>query len=407
MWRFGFFFHEMAFGLLSVFIPLYVMTFKDTGLLGGPLVSLGIMISVAVFFTIPASFLWGYLCDAKRQYKPFILLSFLSSALILFLLTLPFTQNIIAFFVLYVLMAVLHVAHEAPKNVLIAEHYSRDQWEGSFGLYEGLTEIGFIIGLAIGLFAFASSLSFSIVATYTLYSCSGLSLAAFFVSFFLVADPLIIFERRLVGIERKIDYIYRGVQASSRLMDGLPWDGKVKQANFTGFAFAIVLFSLASAIFFTPLPVFLKTELQLSTSLVYIIYILNSTGTMVGYFIVGRGARIMNIRKQLPRFILLRSLLLFALVTVVQFVLSPNLLTGGILLLIGFAYSGYHILMLSVSMELIPSGKSGVFDVLVGLGAASGSFLGPFLAQNLNYLLTFLIAGIVFLVAFISIKAFG
>ncbi len=404
MWRLGFFFHEIAFGLLSVFIPLYVVAFQDTSLLGGPLVALGVMTSIAVFFTIPASFLWGYLCDATRRYKAFILLSFLSSAVILFLFTLPFAQNVIVFALLYIVMQVLHVAHEAPKNVLIAEHYSREQWEGSYAFYEGLTEIGFIVGLAIGLFAFATSLSFSVVATYTLYLCSGLSIVAFLVSVFLIADPLMIFERRLVGIERKIDFTYRGVESSTRLMDGLPWDGGVKQDSFFGFAFAIVLFSLATSIFFTPLPVFLHQELQMSTSVVYVAYILNSVGATMGYFFVGRRARMMDIRKQMPRFIFLRSVLLFMLVAAVQLALSPSVLTGLILILLGFAYAAYYILMLSISMELIPSGKSGVFDVLVGLGAALGAFLGPFLASNLNYLPTFLIAGSVFLFAFITLK---
>src|SRR3989304_10545748 len=138
MWRLGFFFHEIAFGLLSVFIPLYVVAFKDTSILGGPLVALGVMTSVAIFCTIPASFIWGYLCDTTRHYKIFILFSFLSSAIILFLMTLSFAQDIILFVVLYVAMQILHVAHEAPKNVLIAEHYSRDEWEKSYGFYEGL-----------------------------------------------------------------------------------------------------------------------------------------------------------------------------------------------------------------------------------------------------------------------------
>ena len=202
MWRLGFFFHEIAFGLLSVFIPLYVTAFKDTSMLGGPLVALGVMTSLAIFCTIPASFFWGHICDATRHYKVFILLSFFSSAILLFLFTLPFAQNLIIFLVLYVVMQVLHVAHEAPKNVLIAEHYSREEWEESYAFYEGLTEIGFIIGLGIGLFAFASTFSFGAVATYALYLCSGLSLVAFLLSIALIADPLMIFERRLVGIEK-------------------------------------------------------------------------------------------------------------------------------------------------------------------------------------------------------------
>jgi MFS family permease len=404
MWRLGFFFHEIAFGLLSVFIPLYVVTFQDTSILGGPLVALGVMTSIAIFCTIPASFIWGYLCDATRHFKIFILLSFLSSALLLFLMTLSFAQNIIAFVVLYIIMQMLHVAHEAPKNVLIAEHYSRDDWEKSYGFYEGLTEIGFIVGLAVGLFAFASSLSFSALATYTLYLCSGLSVVAFVLSIFLIADPMMIFERRLVGIEKRIDYTYRGVESSSRLMDGLDGGGLLKKDRFAGFAFAIILFSLATSLFFTPLPVFLHNGLGLSESWVYVAYILNSVGATFGYFLIRGRARSMNVRKQMPRFVLLRSLVIFALVGVVQFALYPNIMTGVLLVFLGLFYAMYFILMLSLSMELIPAGKTGVFDVLVGLGAAVGSFFGPYLAETLNYLPMFLIAACVFLVAFVTLK---
>lgn len=406
MWRLGFFFHEIAFGLLSVFIPLYLVAFNDTTVLGGPLVALGIMTSAAIFCSIPASFLWGYLCDKTRHYKAFILLSFLSSAILLFLMTLPFAQNIILFVVLYVVMQVLHVAHEAPKNVLIAEHYSRDEWEKSYGIYEGFTEIGFVVGLVIGLFAFASALSFGVLANYTLYLCSALSLVAFILSVALVADPLMIFERRLVGIERKIDFACRGVQASTKLMDGLRWDGSFKKDNFLGFAFAIVLFSLATSIFFTPLPIFLNQGLQLPTSMVYVAYMLSSIGATTGYFLISRRARAMDIRRQMPRFVLFRSILIFLLVGAIQFAFSPTLITGAVLVFMGFAYGMYFIMMLSLSMELIPEGKSGLFDGLVGLGAGVGSFLGPFLADNLNYLPTFLIAAVAFLFAFLALKRF-
>lgn len=407
MWRLGFFFHEIAFGLLSVFIPLYLVAFKDTSILGGPLVALGVMTSIAIFCSIPASFLWGYLCDATRHYKVFILLSFLSSAVILFLMALPFAQNIILFVVLYVVMQVLHVAHEAPKNVLIAEHYSRDEWEKSYGFYEGLTEIGFIVGLAIGLFAFASSLSSTVLATYTLYLCSGLSVVAFILSIFMIADPLMIFERRLVSIEKKIDYTYRGIETSSKLMDGLRWDGSLKEDSFRGFALAIVLFALATSVFFTPLPIFLKQGLGLPTSMVYVAYILNSVGATAGYFLIRGRARSMDIRKQMPRFVLFRSLLIFMLVGFIQFAFSPSIMTGILLVFIGFAYAMYYIMMLSLSMELIPEGKTGFFDGLVGLGAAIGAFLGPFLAEHLNYLPTFLIAAVVFFFAFIALKLFS
>ena len=415
MWRLGFFFHEVAFGLLTVFIPLYLVAFNDTSVLGGPLVALGVMTSIAIFASIPASFLWGYLCDRTRHYKAFILLSFLSSAIILFLMALPFAQNILVFVALYVVMQVLHVSHEAPKNVLIAEHYSRDDWEKSYGFYEGLTEIGFIGGLVIGLvftlglFSFTASLSSAVLATYTLYLCSALSLVAFLLSVALIADPLLIFERRLVGIERKIDFACRGVQAYS-----IKWNGSIKQENFAGFAFAIVMFSLATTLFFTPLPVFINDVLGKdsflglpSTGIVYFAYILNSIGAMVGYFLIRNRARSMDLRRQLPRYVLFRSLLIFGLVGIVELALFPTIMTGIILIFLGFAFGMYYIMMISLSMELIPQGKAGLFDGLVGLGGGIGSFLGPFFANSLDYLPTFLIAAVAFLFAFIILKVFA
>lgn len=406
MWRLGFFFHEMAFGLLSVFIPLYVAMFQDTSALGGPLVALGVMTSLAMFLTIPASLFWGYICDKTRRYKIYILLSFLSSTIILFLLTLPFAQNIAVFVTLYIVMSVLHAAHEAPKNVLIAEHYSREEWERSFAFYEGLTEIGFFAGLILGLIAFASTLSFGVLATYTLYLCSGLSLIAFLLSVFLIADPLMIFERRLVGIEKRIDFTYRGSETASRLLDGLPLNGRFRQESFLGFGLGLVLFTLASSIFFTPLPIFFAHELSLPTSLVFLVYVVNSVGAMAGYFFVGRRAAFMDTKKQMRRMVLLRGFLVFLLVAVVQFAFSTTLLAGIILVMLGFAYALYYILLLSLSMELIPVGKNGIFDVLVGLGAAIGSFLGPFLAETLAFLPTFLIAGAIFFVSFLVLKIF-
>jgi hypothetical protein len=299
------------------------------------------------------------------------------------------------------------MAHEPPKNVLIAEHYSREEWEKSYAFYEGLTEIGFFIGLLFGLFAFALALSLGTVAIYSLYLCSILNFVAFGLSIFLIADPLMIFERRLVGMERKLDYTFRGVEASSKMMDGIPLNGRLKQESFVAFGLGLILFSLASSLFFTPLPIFFSTALSLSESQIFIIYMSSSGGAIVGYFLIGRQAAYVNERKQMRRIVLLRSLLVFLLVGVVQFAISPSVFAGVILVLMGFAYASYYILMISLSMELIPAGRSGLFDVLVGLGGATGSFFGPYLASVLGYLTLFLVAGTVFLIAYLVLKIFS
>jgi MFS family permease len=216
---------------------------------------------------------------------------------------------------------------------------------------------------------------------------------------------LMIFERRLVGMERKLDYTFRGFEASSRMMDGLPSDGSFKRDSFLGLGLGLVLFSVASSLFLTPLPIFFsEPPLALPTSLIFVVYMLSSFGAIMGYFIIGRRAAYIDAKKQMRRVVLMRSLLVFMLVAVVQFAFFPTVVAGAILVFLGFAYALYYILMISLSMELIPAGRTGLFDVLVGLGAATGSFLGPFLATLLGFLPLFAIAGAIFLFAFVVLK---
>ncbi len=396
MWRLGFFLHEIAFGLLSLFIPLYVVS----PAIGGSLVDLGIMTSAALFLAIPASFFWGYICDKTRRFKLYILFSLISATILLYLFTLA--TNILTFTVLYVVMSMFHVAHEAPKNVLIAEHYSHNEWGKSYALYEGFTEIGWLIGLLFGLFASAIVLSSS----YILLLCSGLNLAAFVLSIFLVADPILVFERRLVSIEKKLAFTYQGLDKFSKLMNGVSLRKKLKTESFFGFGMGLVLFSLASSLFFTPLPIFFVQDLAFSTSMVFMVYMLSSGGAVMGYFFAGRSASSSNAKAYMRRMVLLRSFLVFSLVVIVNFVFSTTFLASVILVLLGFAYAFYYILTLSLSMELIPAGRSGFFDGLVGLGAASGAFFGPFLAEMLGFIPQFLIASFVFFIAFLILKIF-
>jgi MFS family permease len=385
----------MAFGLLSIFIPLYVVR-----TLGGSLVELGIMAAAALLFSIPASFFWGYICDKTRRYKAYILLSFASASIIIYVFTL--TASIVLFIILYVTMSMLHVAHEAPKNVLIAEHYSRDEWEKSFASYQRLTEVGWFLGLLLGLIATTLSLS----TQYTLLLCSGLNLAAFALSIFLIADPLLIFERRLVSIEKKIDYAYRGLIVASRILEGYSPTDKLKKESFLAFGLALVFFSLASNVFLTPLPIFFAQKLALPTSMIFVIYMLNSGGAIVGYSLIRRRSMFTDSKTQIRRIVLLRSALIFLLVAAIQIAFSTTFFAALVMVLLNLAYAVYYILTISLSMELIPEGKAGIFDVLIGLGAASGSFLGPFLAQMLGFLPQFLIASAIFFLAFAILKIF-
>jgi len=404
MWRLGFFFHEMGYGLLSIFLPLYIITIDSAN----GLYYIGLFAAIALFLAIPASFLWGYLCDKTRHYKRFILLSFASSAVILYMFT--YTQNLVWLIVLYGVMSMFHMAHEAPKNVLIAELYSHQEWDRSFAFYEGFTEFGWLIGLLLGFL----TKTFGFGPTITLFVCSGLNLVAFSLSLILVRDPGLVFERSLVSMEKTVDFASRGIFVASRLLDGASITEKLKRENVNVFCAGLVLFSLATSILFTPLPVFINkvvSEASLPVGLVFAIYVLSSGGAVVGYLFAGRRSERSEGKKGLQRIVLFRGL--FAFVFIGALILSAAtsiVLATSLLILMGFLFAVFMVNTLSLSMELIPARKSGLFNVLIGVGGAFGSFIGPFIAQTFGdffgFFYVFVTAGVVFLFAYVFFKIF-
>lgn len=392
MWRLGFFFHEMAFGLLSVFLPLHIVA------IGGSLVDIGIMFAVALLLQIPASFVWGYICDKTRRYTRYILISFIALSFLLYLFTL--TTNVGLLVTLYSVMSILHVAHESPKNVLISELYSRKEWEKTFAVYGGFTKIGWLVGLLLG----ALLSVYRCAPTSMLLLCSGLNLVAFVASIVLVTDPLLVFERTLVRIERTVDFTYKGVVIATKILNGLSPKERLKRENLSAFCSGLVLFSLATRILSTPLPIFFSKELGLPASVIFAIYVLNSGGGVIGYFLVsGRSSQPAE-KSHITRIVMFRGILTFLLMTITWMPVYGVVLAAVILTLMAFAYALFLVFTLSLSMELLPTGKAGLFNVMVGIGGACGSFVGPFLAQTLGFTYIFLTAGIIFSVAYASFK---
>ncbi|MEM0050049.1 MAG: MFS transporter [Candidatus Bathyarchaeia archaeon] len=388
MWWLGFLLHEMAFGLLSVFIPLYIVA------LGGSLTQVGIMSLAAILLSIPASLLWGYLCDKSQRYKPYILLSFLTLAI--FLYTLMLIEDIGLLIALYAIMAFFHMAHEPPKNVLIAENCMRRYWKRAYALYECITEVGWLIGMLVGFYLSAQGFS----ASHILLDCSILNLIAFILSIFLIKDPVLIFERSLVKIERSIKSAYKGLIAALRATSNTG-QINIMVENSKEFYLGIIAFFMATRILFTPLPIFLSKDLALQESMVYALFCINSAGGVIGYFLADK---ISLNRGTLHRVAALRCILTLLLIAAETKQEYSTVLTAITLFSLGLAYAIFHILSLSLSMEALPEGMAGIFNVTVCLGEALGSFIGPLIAEKLGFTYLFLGASLTFLASYITLK---
>jgi hypothetical protein len=306
---------------------------------------------------------------------------------------------------LYAVLAIVHVAHEPPKNVLIAELYSHEDWERSFAFYEGFTEIGWLIGLLLG---FVLTI-LGVGPINTLLVCSGLNMVASVLSLLLIEDPAMIFERGLVSIEKTLDFASRGLFFASKIMGGMSGGERLKKENVGIFSAGLVLFSLATSILFTPMPIFVSNVVHsanLPEGVVFAIFVLSSSGAIAGYAFAGSRSDGSTGKKHLSNVVLFRGFLTFLLIVALQIATFAVTFVTGILILMGFAYALFLVYTLSLSMELVPAGKAGLFNVLIGLGSAIGAFVGPFIAQTFDFLAVFATALAIFVVAYIAFRLF-
>jgi MFS family permease len=98
--------------------------------------------------------------------------------------------------------------------------------------------------------------------------------------------------------------------------------------------------------------------------------------------------------------ILARGVLTFVLIAALLKSLLNVYLTVAVLIVMGLLFAVFTVRIESLFMELIPPGKAGLINVLMGVGAAAGSFAGPFIAEAFGFLQVFIIAGVIFLAAF-------
>ena len=394
----GFIFHKISFGLLSVLLPIYI----TQSISGGNLPVWGLIAAIATFVAIPFSFLWGYLCDITRRYRFFILLSFASVTSLLYVFSV--TTDLLLLGIVYVFIAVFQVAYEPPKNVLIAENYSHRDWKHGFANYASLTEVGWLTGLFLG---FLMTLwGFSSVTLLTI--CIVLSFASFVLSAIFVAEPALSFERGLVTIERSFSLIHRGVDLLARLNFDRYDSGELTRENVFSLCFGLVFFSLATSIFITPLPIFFASSLVLPTSTVFALFLLNSLGCLIGYVLMKRNHDNIKETSTITRVAFLRGILVFALLVVGYLSFAWSIvLSISVLAFSGFVYALYSVSVLSLSMEVIPRGKTGLFTALLGTGSGIGCLTGPMIAENFGFSYTFIVSTTCFIISYAAFKIFA
>ncbi|MEM4576271.1 MAG: MFS transporter [Candidatus Nezhaarchaeales archaeon] len=394
MWWLSFVFHEAGFNLLLIFLPLYVVA------IGGSLIDVGIMCMIGQLLVIPTSMFWGYACDKTRSYKFFILLSFLSLSVIIY--SFMIATKVSHLIILYAALFIFHSAHGPPRNVLIAELYTYEEWKRNFAVFGGFAEIGRLIGLLMGAY-----ISFSGANTASLITlCGSLHIVAFISSIVLIKDPIVILERRLVTIRKVVDFINSGVSTLCKALDGLSRTPTYRGENIKAFCSGLTFFQMASSMLFTPMPIFLSRKLALQQGMIFAVYALNSLAVILGYlYLIHRPSETVD-KTSLLKIVLLRGVLAFSMIAALSSTFSIEAITA-LLALLGYLYALFDVYVLTISMEFLPPKKVGLIDATINLGSVCGAFIGPLIADIMGFNYVFLLSGITFFASFVAFKAFN
>jgi predicted MFS family arabinose efflux permease len=183
--------------------------------------------------------------------------------------------------------------------------------------------------------------------------------------------------------------------------------GELNRENVYALCFGLMFFSLATSMFLTPLPIFFAQSLALPTSTIFALFLINSLGCLIGYVLMRRNHD--NVKETSITIVvaLIRGILVFSLLFVGYLPFTwAIVLSICVLVLSGFVYAFYSVSVLSLSMEVIPRGKTGIFTALLGAGSGIGCLTGSVIAENFGFSYTFIASATCFLSSFVVFKIF-
>ena len=376
----------VAVGLSNLLIVLFLATS-----LHGNVLQVGLLAGSTSLVLMPSMMFWGWATDRVRRFRPFLVLSFIATGTVLLLI--PTAHSATELFILAIVKSVAYAASMPSRQILMAESESHTSWRGGFARLQFLESAGETIGLGIG---FASSSVLGLETQFVL--CAALFFTSALVAAVWVRDPVLIIERRLVGIERFANTLVSAsvLVANAHVYARHTTAGSIRRIfkpTLGFFMVGVFCFSLGAAALFSPLPVYFLRFY--SASSVFLLFFANDLGNTLGYLLVGGIAE--RARRSLLLAAALRMLMIPAL-----------LLVGGragftadfaVLAVMGGVWALFDVASTCMFLELARSGRVGLYGAFAGLGTAAGGLLGGVISMSYGFGVTFAVCSLAYAVA--------
>jgi MFS family permease len=403
-WYYAFFPFRVAEGNTSILIPLFIEQ-----VLQGGVSMVGVIAAVTSLASVPASTFWGVLSDRYKRRKIFIIIGFLGSGIPFLLMGL--TQNVSQFLVLSLLLGFFTIASAPVSSVLIMETTPKQEWEEAFAIFNKIGGWGWVAGLLCGsaYFALLRGWVSDVVTMRGLFFLIG-ALAVFSAlwAYWWIQEPQTMVSRkdyyRVTGkrffahtVIERVRFLPKIRHNILRMQHIRELQGKMSKP-LQWFLVANFFLFLSFVLFYTPLPLYLKEQLAIPKSFIFVIYITKSVISAATFHPASRWIKPIGNKWAMLGASLIR-VPIFALFVMASFFTSQYVAITFLAVLNGLAGFSWAIISLSSSVlmaDLSPEGLEGevvgIQKTVIGVASILGALLGGYLAEWVGYGSTFVIA---------------
>lgn len=409
-WFVSYLLSNIAAGITSPLIPLYVVVYLHSNVL-----YVGTVSSLASAASVPSLIFWGNLSDYAKKRKIFLLTGFFGSFLTL--LQILVVRDLTGYVIMLVSFQVLAMAAVPVSTLIILESRQESEWPQVMSSFSTVSALGTVIGLALGsgiivFWHFPHLLPDMYVIASLIYLGAAAS------ALILLPEPgRILLRKRLHGLF-SLRLIERGRHFPSYVIHIIPLGrNKGESRSFSPvmrkYLFTTTLLMFGFQIFFVPFPVFFINKLHATESEVFILYFLNSILSMLTFRFSGTLVRKVGIRRTLSAGLIPR-VVIFSIASMLPFIaymetriLLVSLILYGILGGLWSFISIGEVTSISKLAVKVNRGKAiGYYNSLLGVGQIGGASVSGFIAYSLGYTVDFLMAALVVIIGTAMILRF-
>jgi MFS family permease len=408
-WLYGWGLGYVAIGAASLLVPLFAIS------LGASAFTVGAIAATAAFAGVPGALLWGTLAARAHRRRPFVLIALAATALTLALFPLTTTPrevllvNVILWFA---------VAAAAPVlNLIVVEGRPETEWNDRIGRLNAVQGYGWVAGLVVG--AVWTTLVPRLVAGLDAFESTRLLFGFLAVIAALATvlarlwypDPATVSTSRFRRVYRRLSEQGWG---AGRYLRTLPYGtsrpywaltslrgvdpralARRYGAGLSRYLLAALLFSTGFAVFWGPMPAYLR-GVGYGSDGVFALFLIANVGSAASYAAVSGVASRVGVRRLQMGALSARIVLFPGVALLGGAALLAVLALGASFLAIGITWAVIAVtataLVTSLASPRVRGEALGLYTAIVGLGTGIGSALGGAVASWNGYLLAFALA---------------